>query len=119
MADELVVKDRNTQLRSRSLAAVGFRTVATNCIVAVNNTFAVLPNSTKQVKSIVRHESATVKSGREQLGQTFNTWLPLVLHAVLSDSRLKILMQSLDVSNHTSTSNQALLSKFGSLAVIT
>ena len=92
MADELVVKDRNTQLRSRSLAAVGFRTVATNCIVAVNNTFAVLPNSTKQVKIIVRHESATVKSGREQLGQTFNTWLPLVLHAVLSDSCLKILM---------------------------
>ena len=92
MADKLVVKDRNTQLRSRSLAAVGFRTVATNCIVAVNNTFAVLPNSTKQVKSIVRHESATVKSGREQLGQTFNTWLPLVLHAVLSDSCLKILM---------------------------
>ena len=83
MSDELVIKDRDSKLSSRSETSIVNRLVRTDSIVSINNSFtSSVIESAEEVEGIERHEATSIKGVRQKLGNAFGCRFSLVLHFV-------------------------------------
>lgn len=117
VANELVVKNRCSKLRAWALHAIRNRVVGPNCIVAIHDTFATFIDTTEQVKGVVRHEAATVKCHRELLGDALGWRRSLVLHLILTNHELEVLVEGFDIGDHTSWSQDGIISELSCLGL--
>ena len=117
VANELVVQNRGTELGTRSLDTIGQLIVRTNSIITEDAANTVLIKSAKQVEGIERHESSAIERIRQELGNRFHTGLFLVLHHIDLDSCDQVSVESLNISDHTGTSEHAGRSQLCSLGV--
>ena len=60
VTNELIVQNRGSKLRSRTLDTIGQLIIGAYSIIAVNDSFTFL-DAAKKVKGVVGHEAATVK----------------------------------------------------------
>ena len=63
VTNKLVVKNRRTKLTARALNTISELIVATNGIIAIDLTLAVITNAAEQVEGVVGHEPPTVQGG--------------------------------------------------------
>ena len=118
VADKLVVQDGCTELRAWSLHTISQFIVRANSIIAINNTLSLLIKTTEKVKGIEWHEATRVKCVTEKLSEWLNGWRLLesaLISLYLWDQQL---VQSLNIGNHTSWGDDALICEAGGLRVI-
>ena len=62
VADELVIKNRRTELRAGALHTIGQLVIRSDGIIAIDDTLTFLIETTQQVEGIEGHEAARVQS---------------------------------------------------------
>ena len=118
MAHELIIEQWSSHVLSRALATVAHGIVRANSIITVDNSLAGLVQSAEKVEGVVWHEPAAVEGVAEELGETLGVWLSLVKSLVNLHLGDHVLVKSLNISDHATGSDHALLSKLSSSRVI-
>ena len=83
------------------LTTIGQFVKRSDSIITVDTSGSLLVNTTKKIESVVGHKSSAVQSVPEKLSHTFSIRLSSVLSLVHLDLGDQVLMQDLDIGNHT------------------
>jgi hypothetical protein len=118
VAHELIIEKWCTHVLARALATIADSVVGADSIISIDDSLTRLGETAQQVEGVVWHKSATVQGVPEELSETLGVWLSLVESLVNLHLRDHVLVQGLNVGNHTARGDNTLLCQLGSTRVV-
>ena len=116
MTSKLVVEHCDAKLVARALNTVVDLLERADGVVAVDDALArLVVEAAQQVEGVVRHKAAPIQCVAKQFSDRVEVRLSLVLHHVDADSRDKVLVKRIDVSNHAPARENARFRKLRAL----
>ena len=111
MSCELVIKDGCAQLATRALDTIGKLIIRADSIITIDDSLAIDVETSQEVEGVVGHESSAVESVTQQLSNGLNSGCLLEVAFVSLHLCEELLVQGLNISDHTTAGDNASVSQ--------
>ena len=109
VADELIIQDGGTELGTGALHTIGQFIEGADCVITVDDALALLVKTAEEVEGVEGHEAARVERVAEELGERLYGGRLLESALIGLHFRQQELVQGLDVCDHATRGDHALI----------